>query len=144
MSTASLFINLVALFRAARLRQAEALFDDTDPSSPASKLLKHKKNHERMSRTINGIYAGLAVAAAECVPLGVLQRIRLLFLFIERHVESFVSAVMLSQRVAADQGIMATLSLITSWSQCSLKFGKLILLKDYLPYVLDLLVASLV
>ena len=70
MSTASLFITLVALFRAAHLRQAEALFDDTDPSSPASKLLKHKKNHERMSRTINGIYAGLAVAAAECVPLG--------------------------------------------------------------------------
>ena len=70
-SFGSLVIMLIALFRAARLRQAEALFDDTDPSSPASKLLKHKKNHERMSRTIKGIYAGLAVAAAECVPLGV-------------------------------------------------------------------------
>ena len=174
-----MFFKLVALFRAARLRQAEALFQDTDPSSRASKLLKHKKNYERMSRTINGIYAGLAVAAAECVPLGstvvslvaltmkarlfipsafrnpvghpskssglgVLQSMRLLFWFIERHTDSFVFAVMLSQRVWADRGIMATLSLISSWSQCSLKFGKLILLKDYLPYVLDFFVASLV
>ena len=108
---------MVALFRAARLRHTEAHFENTDPSSPAFKLLKHQKNHERISRTVNGIYAGVAVAAAECVPLGVLQSIRLLFLFINRHVESFVFAVMLSQRVAADQGIMATLSLITSWSQ---------------------------
>ena len=46
-------------------------------------------------------------------------------------------AVMLSQRVGSDGGIMATLSLITSWSQCAMKFGKLILLKDYLPYAFE-------
>ena len=51
-------------------------------------------------------------------------------------------AVMLSQRVGSS-GIMATLSLITSWSQCSLKFGKLILLKDYLPYAFEGLVKQL-
>ena len=81
-SFGSLVITLIALFRAARLRQAEALFQDTDPSSSASKLLKHKKNHERISRTVNEIYAGVAVAAAECMPLGILQSIHLLFWFI--------------------------------------------------------------
>ena len=143
MSFGSLLIKFVALFRAARLRQAEALFENTDPSSPASKLLKHKKNHERVSRAIKGIYAGLAVATAECIPLGALQSKRMLFWFIEGHVKSSVFAVILSQR-AGDGGIMATLSLVTSWSQCALKFGKLILLKDYLPYIIEIFVASLV
>ena len=83
MSCGSLFVKLIALFRAARLRHEEALFENTDPSSPSSKLLKRKKIHERMSRTINGIYAGLAVAAAECVPLGILQSMHLLRLFIK-------------------------------------------------------------
>ena len=69
----------------------------------------------------------------------------LLFWFIEEQLWSLLFfAVMLSQRVGSDGGIMATLSLVTSWAQCALKIGKLILLKDYLPYVLEPFVASLV
>ena len=72
-SFGSLSTKLIGLFRAARLRREEAIFENTDPSSSSSKLLKHQKNWERTSRAVNSIYAGLAVALAECVPLGILQ-----------------------------------------------------------------------
>ena len=73
MSCGSLSVKLIGLFRAARLRREEALFENADPSSSSSKLLKHQKNRERTSRAVKGIYAGVAVAIAECVPLGILQ-----------------------------------------------------------------------
>ena len=68
MSCGSLSTKFVALSRAARLRREDALFENTHSSSPSSKLLKHRQNHERTSRAINNIYAGLAVALAECIP----------------------------------------------------------------------------
>ena len=60
------------------MRREEATFEDSDTSSPASKLLKHEKNHARTERAVHSIYAGLLVASAECLPLGILQSIRLL------------------------------------------------------------------
>ena len=58
------------------MRREEATFEDSDPSSSASKLLKHQKNHARTERAIHSIYAGLLVASAECLPLGILQSMR--------------------------------------------------------------------
>jgi hypothetical protein len=105
----SLFIKVVALFRAARLRHTEALFENTDPSSPAFKLLKHQKNHERISRTVNGIYAGVAVAAAECMPLGILQSMHLLFWLIDTwEVGCFLQSCCLS----------ALVPMAASWPHC--------------------------
>lgn len=76
--------------------------------------MKHEKNHARTERAVHSIYAGLLVASAECLPLGILQ-------------------IILAQRMGATS-IMQTFSLITSWCQAAIKFSKLILLKDYLPY----------
>ena len=86
-----------ALLRAIRLRREEIAFhDDQDGgASPRAKLLKHKKNLERTSRTLQGtqcmpwtervdhaclhacmagvgIYASMLVSGTENIPLGIL------------------------------------------------------------------------
>ena len=48
-------------------------------------------------------------------------------------IEIVLFAVILVQRMGST-GIMQTLSLVTSWSQAAIKYSKLILLKDYIPY----------
>ena len=115
-SCSSLSIKLVALLRAARLRHTKALFESTDPASPEAKLLKHEKNCERMTHTTNSFYTGVAVAVAECIPLGV--HIRHFLPFKYRRIVCFF-AVLLSQRADSNGDIMATLPLITSWSKCA-------------------------
>ena len=48
-------------------------------------------------------------------------------------IEIVLFAVILVQRMGST-GIMQTLSLVTSWSQGAIKYSKLILLKDLIPY----------
>ena len=100
------------LFKACRLRREEAIFVDTDPSSPSSRLLKHQKNHARAERDINSVYAGILVASAECVPLGILQRTSFMWWLFAVACERLLPAVILSQRMQST-GIMQTLSLVT-------------------------------
>ena len=114
-SLASLGNKLLALRRAIQLRREEAGFDDTAGATDlAVKLLKHCKNHKRTSRAINSIYAGVAVAFTECIPLGVLQ-------------------IVYMQRVDARE-LIQTISLVVSAAQLGAKVFKVVLLKDLLPY----------
>ena len=96
------------------MRREETVFNEQDPTSPQSRLLKHRKNHARVNRAIRSIYAGAAVALGENLTLGILQVIYIM-------------------RVGS-LGTMATLSLVTSACQFGAKVSKLILLKDYFPY----------
>jgi len=79
-----------------------------------AKLLKHRKNKERTSRAIQGIYASILVAAAENLPLGILM-------------------IVFSLRKGAPD-VMGMISLVVSWAQLGSSVGKLVLLKDLLPY----------
>ena len=86
-------------------RRNQDMDDDNDDSdveqealheSIASKLLAHRKNLLRTKRKIQLMLSGLLVAAAENLPLGILQ-------------------VVYSQRIASHLETMDMLSLITSW-----------------------------
>ena len=50
-----------------------------------------------------------------------------------KSIEIVLCVVVLVQRMGST-GIVQMLSLVTSWSQGAIKYSKLILLKDYIPY----------
>merc|ERR1711998_222479 len=105
--------KIFALIRAIRLRRQEISFEE-DQNSPGFKLIKHRKNLERCTRMIQGIYATLLVSVAENLPLGLIQLIYSLRL------DKLDST--------------AKISLVTSWWSLGAGLGKVITLKDALPY----------
>ena len=76
-SCVSFYVKLKTLIRAFRLRREEADLDASEvPTGSLDKVLalhslhNHRMSREKASRAINGVYAGLALALGEDLPLG--------------------------------------------------------------------------
>jgi hypothetical protein len=115
-STIAIFMKIQSLVRAIRLRRVEINLQGSNcNTSPSAKLLKHRKNAERTRRAIRGIYGGMLVGLGENLPLGILTMVYTLR--------------------DGKTDVWALISLTTSFASLGMGLGKVLLLKDYQPYL---------